>query len=80
MLIKVTQEHIDRGIKGSAYHCPIALACGDFGMTKPGVGTHYVHPNSTWGGGTYYILPPIARRLLLEFDVGQPVAPFEFDL
>jgi hypothetical protein len=80
MKIKVTQEHIDKGIRSDANKCPLALAICDEG-TKPTVGLAYVY---LWHEGTHtgknVRLPHEALMFRRAFDARRPVEPFEFEL
>lgn len=70
MRIKVTQEHIDSGIRRSCESCPIALATG----------ASHVSYFDIVLNSKMYETPVAARRFMGNFDLGRPVTPFEFEL
>ena len=76
MIIRVTQEHIDKGIRGSCTKCPIALALIDAGLDNPSVGVYYMR-----GGGRHLFgCPQIIKNFMTLFDNGAYAAPFEFEI
>lgn len=76
MKIEVTQEHIDRGIRGSTSDCPIALACPSEMM--PLVGRWIVLTIA--GKRRVYDLSDDAAYFAYRFDVGLAVEPFSFEI
>ncbi len=79
MIIKVTQEDIDEGIKGSDGSCPIALACETAGMEQPCVDDSSV----TWiidGVAKFSSLPMSASNFIWNYDMGDTVEPFSFEI
>jgi hypothetical protein len=74
-LIRVTQEHIDRGKPGDGCSCPVSLAMRD--ATK-----YHCHVCRS----TFYIrdleidLPEQAKQFINAFDSLGHVSPFEFEL
>lgn len=86
MKVKVTQQHIDSGVRGCAFDCPVALAlmdAGDFAYTAA-TGTRV----QLWLKGSnlsrlpdYEVaLPPNVWTFISRFDAGKTVAPFEFEI
>jgi hypothetical protein len=80
--IKVTQEHIDKGIRCSPYSCPIALAVEDYDSSiKFSVGVSKIN---IYGDVSepckQYRLPEEAREFVDKFDHDFIVEPFEFEL
>jgi len=75
--VKVTTEDIENGMKESCFHCPVARACGRAGIVKPAVRKYAV-----WHGSdrTRTELPASAQQFIEDFDNGEPVVPFSFDL
>ena len=78
MLIKVTQEHIDSGVRGDCSKCPIALAISEqvnnrVGVSKGGIIIPYLYE-------TFLETPPLAREFIEKFDAGKEVEPFVFNL
>ncbi len=78
MLIKVTQEHIDQGKKGSRFKCPIGLAIKE-NPDMPYIQVTDAHVEIGYGIAIY-VLPVEAQRFIHNFDEGFPVQPFEFEL
>lgn len=79
MTIHVTQEHIDRGIPGSCSKCVVALAVlqANPAADSVSVGPTYIRVYHSrrplqW---TDYKTPAAARRLMTDFDCGDPVSP-----
>lgn len=78
MKIEVTQEDIEKGKRGSKCYCPIALAlmraqptrCVSVGALTVALDLPRVCLN----------LPHRVRCWIYDFDSGEAVAPFEFDL
>lgn len=85
MRVKVTQDHIDRGVRREPCLCPIALALKDLGVDKPNVHFTFVRWEE-WGADGIFErlclpnLPAGARKFVKLFDEGESVKPFEFDL
>lgn len=80
MKFSVTQQDIDKGEKFSALNDPIALAMTRKLELEPGdvvVGMHYVCIDP-WL--TTVSLPVRAQRFIREFEDGDPVEPFEFEI
>lgn len=76
--IRVTQDHIDRGMEGNINLCPIAQAiraCTEYPYAWVGSIKWY-----TSVGGESMMLPRKARRFIKRFDAGKPVKPFSFKL
>lgn len=67
LTIVVTAEHIQRGVMGEPYSCPIARACQEAGFESSRVGRDYVR---VYDGGTAYefALPDKARNFIIAFD------------
>lgn len=66
MKIKVTQDHIDRGVRRGLLDCPIALAFGE----QPDLNTRDFLCSH---------LPIEAVIFIGKFDAGKSVQPFEFE-
>jgi hypothetical protein len=84
--ITVTQDDIDKGVRGTACKCPVARAVGRaFGVPpladQVSVG-HAIgvrkYPSDRCM--TWYDASPEAKYFMLMFDTKQPVGPFEFEL
>lgn len=76
MIVKVTQEHIDKGRKSSCVSCPVALAFEEAGKLAF-VGVEAVRP---LGGFIEARLPVEATRFIRAFDRDEQVTPFEFEV
>lgn len=75
--VKVTQEHIDKGIACDCEFCPLALALHDMGLTEAIVGVDDWVPEHH---GDELLLPPKARKFVSAFDYGYNVEPTEIEL
>ena len=75
MIVKVTQEHIDKGRRRATSACPIALALKEQLGHEVVVGefSTYIGINSD-----SIPLPRSAQRFVARFDRGKPVKPFNF--
>ena len=71
MKIKVTKEHIEKGKKGSAFFCPIALVFKS---------KNRVTYNSMYIEKEFYPLPKKAQTFIQRFDAGKKVKPFQFTI
>lgn len=80
MMISVTAEHITKGVAHKCEFCPVALALKDATGIEWTVGL--IGALSVNGGKCYEIelLPLKVRIFILDFDKGEHVDPFEFDL
>lgn len=82
MIITVTQEHIDKGVKKHCERCALSLAFHDSGFPKAGIGVMSVwpfgldkeHEQRRWD------LPEKAVSFREGFDGGWPVKPFTFEM
>ena len=78
MLIKVKEEHIQKGEKCNAEACPVALAI------KEALGTNVVHVDpyfdSLFINGSSYKCSMDLTYFVEEFDAGEKVEPFSFEL
>ena len=76
MKIKVTQEHIDNGLRSDCYYCPIALALKDATGFNWYVGSIYIGNEST----VITLLSNTTKDFIWRFDIAAMVIPFEFDI
>lgn len=76
MLIHVTQEHIDAGIRFDRFKNPIALACKDACEGK----FCSVRVLSSLIDNTFYVNPTEVSRRLDEYNHGLGMLPFSFEL
>ena len=80
MLIDVTQNLINLGIRGDGANCPVALAI------KNAIGTDHVEVSDEntefFEFGTYQEidLPDAVCEWIARFDCGEPVEPMQFEL
>jgi hypothetical protein len=86
MLVKVTQDHIDRSLtikNGSDFIsstcCPIALAIQDLGYKDVRVYEQYVELD-LYSVHNPVLLPPTAVSFIEDFDITKEVSPLEFEL
>src|SRR5690348_5719998 len=90
LTIEVTQEDINRGIKGNEYSCALALA-----LYRTIHGSYYngheedhvsVFPVGAWRLGNaiceyYYPLDDVGwKKFINRFDHGEPVEPTTFEV
>lgn len=76
MIIKVTQEHIDRGVRRSIRACPISLAIkGLFPNREPYVGCHTLLVDNKAYQATDEI-----KDFVTKFDNGKKVRPTTFKI
>jgi hypothetical protein len=84
VLIKVTQQHIERGEANHCCECPVALAAAEAfpHAEKAGrngvVVTGYGILLALAGRELLLSLPEEVADFIAAFDYGQPVEPFEF--
>lgn len=76
MIIRVTQEHIDKGKAGLCSLCPIALALKDAGFKDSWAGSGTLKNNKN----TICITPQSCYDFMVHFDAGDLVSPFEFEI
>lgn len=76
MKIRVTQQHIEEGRRGSCRECPIALAIVSAGFFKAWVGASQIRAN----GKLWCDTPPEVYRFIQKFDTNKRVKPFEFEI
>jgi hypothetical protein len=76
LLIKITQDNIDKGVRTSPCRCPMALGIKEsIGAYKVCVGAEEADIN-----GKFDIpLPQIARDFIRKYDCREQVEPFEFE-
>lgn len=87
VLVKVTQDHINKGKPKSNCDCAIALAIRSmlptvvvpYGLSRVGVYYRWARVFSS-RGWVYPDLPREAQDFIIKFDSGQSVSPFEFEL
>lgn len=77
MLIRVKQEHIDKGKPNNCIRCPIALALYDQVPFKYGI---YVMGFGIVIDSVTYKLPTKIKQFIEDFDKLLDVNPFEFEL
>lgn len=77
LVVNVTQEHIDKGVRGDGKRCPIAYALADEGLTAYVGASDVVFGNT----GKRYMLSRRAQEFVLHFDCCiKPVKPSRFIL
>lgn len=84
MKIRVTQHHINCGVRNSTGQCPIALALRDLvGTRDVSVGPSmlgYMDKTSISGHFKWYMMPDEGAEFIALFDRGEPVEPFELEV
>lgn len=76
MRIAVTEQDIKEGRQGSYLSCPIALAIQRTTEAR----SVLVGRRTANVDGTVFVLPASAEFFVGDFDAGESVEPFEFDL
>jgi hypothetical protein len=78
MKIEVTEEHIQRGQRGHACKCPVALAATEaFGRQV------YVHFDTIQipdMDDLIFIASERIRQFTRDYDLSRPVTPFSFEV
>ena len=80
--VNVTQEHIDKGERYSTSACPIARALKDV-LPADSCAVNVRAAVAVWFQNSGYYrawLPHSAQDFVVEFDSGQDVEPFSFEL
>lgn len=80
LLIRVTEEDIGTGLTGNPWHCPIAKAVDRLTTLMPEVNYGSVCLYRNYEIVYCADLPVEARLFIGNFDAGNPVAPFTFEL
>lgn len=75
MKIQVTQKHIDEGKPKCPNNCPVALALIDAGLLNVGVTPVWIRVEDK-----KYHAPTGVYVFVQNFDEGQKLEPFEFEL
>lgn len=82
MEITVTQDHIDRGARGSCTSDPVALSLLNAGFIRPYVGVNEIRVNGR--DGVYYDdfaeTPEAVLNFLRAHDNGDYAQPFTFEV
>lgn len=79
MEITVTAKHIQRGVPGSKYSCPIALAMKEKkGVKGVSVGCSYLTYHNRNNRLQVYDLPSEAIAFVTEFDLNGTASPITF--
>jgi hypothetical protein len=76
--LKVTQDHINRGVRNNCWHCPIALAFKELGLSTTVGRTEVCYEDID----SFYTLPlpAEATQFTFNFDAGFAVQPFECEV
>ena len=82
MKVKVTEDHIHEGVKGSKRNCPVALAIWDAGMVDVMVGAGMAdwYDAAPGKGFVSAALPESVQEFVGDFDHGEEVEPLEFEI
>ena len=77
--VKVTQEHINRGIRANTNQCPIALALRDiFQIKSPKYRDISVDSYTIKVYRVYFSITKRAKTFMNKFDQNQEVKPITF--
>lgn len=78
MFIDVTKEHIRRGQRAHACKCPVALAASEAFGRQVYVRTDIIHiPDMD---DLTFALSERIQRFTQDYDIGQEVEPFSFEV
>jgi hypothetical protein len=82
LLLKVTAEHISRGVPGNRCKCPVALALKVLFPDATTVEVDSVRLVAAGDSGEllYRPTPALVRDFVNDFDMGHKVEPFEYPL
>lgn len=85
MTINVTQDHIEAGFPDNCHNCPVALALNRATGHKWTVEREYAGLMNSKTGTLMYpevrvIFPLSVREFTRNFDQGNPVSPFSFEI
>jgi hypothetical protein len=80
--IEVTAEDIQNGMPGWCGKCPVALAVRRAlgGFVKREVASVGVSYAAVYVDSRIHMLPSDARMFVQNFDEGEPVEPFDFEI
>ena len=78
MRFTVLQRHIDAGVPGDEYQCPIALAVTEE-LDLP-EGTAEVSGYEIYTGDNFYAVPSLLNGIISDYDDGGKMYPFSFIL
>lgn len=76
--IEVKQRHIQDGVKGECFMCPVALAVTEITHCMTRVGTEFIKVYDE--PFQKFEMPAEVAKFIEEFDDGDSVQPFSFDL
>lgn len=77
MIIKVTQENIDKGIPCSACNCAVSLGAREAIPNNKSVGAS---GRNLFINGRSFLLPSHVIKFIFDFDRKLPVEPMEFEI
>jgi hypothetical protein len=86
MKIKITQEDINKGVRGDSSHCPIAHAFCRNGYNGVRVEARRIYPYgytydpSNVFKNKFIIMPDIGHDFVVNFDSNNRVEPFEMEV
>lgn len=79
MKVKITEEHIEYGMRGSCFFCPIAKSVQEQTHRKVYVtGTQIIVQSR--GRPRIYLLPVKIVQWIRDFDWGRTVGPVKFEV
>ena len=79
--IKVTQEHINKGIKNICNKCPVALALNEyFNISSASVSHNYLSVVMKNWIARRWSTPETVSKFIKNFDTDNVVTPFEFNI
>lgn len=75
-VVEVTQEHIEKGVRGECGSCPLSLAFSELFNQRVFVGRVSFSFPDVKKPLPHFRLPKIAEEFIDNFDKGKPVQPF----
>ena len=80
LIVDVTQEDINEGKACVGSSCPISTAVKRKGVSRVRTDLQKIQYTTPEGKRLYYFTPTKAQQFLFNFDLGNPVKPFRFQL
>ena len=80
MIVNVTQQHIDQGVKADCSQCVLALAMREMGFVRVAVTYDRVYATTRRIRDVAYTLSDEALSLVMAFDQNEPLTPSSVEL
>ncbi len=79
MLVEVTQDDIDNGMRCSSVACPVSIAFLRRGCSMAHVTYEYINTSND-DFSVVYNVPTIVKEFIYRYDRNLPVQPFSFTI